>query len=807
MDRKKSLPAGIRRHLNETVLLTAVLSVVIILLAGLTIAATQVMAGVRAYTSGESMWAKGQKDAAYYLTEYAETGDARDWREYEKNIRIPLGDRRGRLALDNPALDSKAQYRVAFEGFLQGGNHPEDIPMMIFLYRWFSWEPHFAEAIQTWREGDSYILELVEIGNIIRTEHLSGAPDRERLENLVRRIHDIDFDVRKLEVRFSRKMGEASRWVQGSLIIFVTGTSLLLLAIGAWVNRRITAQRFEAESRYRAAFEQAAMGMAQVSLDLKWMDVNEKLCRILGYSREELLEKEIGQFTHPEDVNDSLSILNRMLAGSFDETNFEKRYRRANGEVIWCNLNVRLLHDIKGNPLHFVTVLEDVTEARRLTRELSHQASHDALTDLINRYEFERRVRHSIRRAQLEHVSNAICFIDLDQFKIVNDTCGHGAGDALLKQLGGVLRSCIRSNDTLARLGGDEFGLLLEACPPESAEKIAEKVRAAIRGVRFHWEGQTFTIGASIGLVPFDGDAQGISALMSSADAACFAAKEAGRNRVHVSDRDDPHVGRHMLAMQWQQRLQSALEKDRFFLVWQPIQRLSSDGEIRDFEVLLRLRDEEGNVVAPGSFLPAAERFGLIREIDHWVLEKVIAWLAENQADADQLDRISINLSGVTMSEPGFKDHVIALLEQHRISAEKLCFEVTETATITHLDIAKDLMESLRARGCHFALDDFGMGVSSFAYLNSLPVDCIKIDGTFVRDMESNEVHAAMVRSINDIAHTMGKETVAEFVENIGLLKTLREIGVDFAQGYGIGKPVDLGEFPNSSEKKNVSSG
>lgn len=780
---------------RELLLLTAVLLTTVLLLFCLMVAAMQITSGVRGYTSGESMWSKAQKDATFYITEYADTGDEEDWDEYRKYIAVPLADRRGRLALEDASLDSETQYRIAYNGFLEGGNDPKDIPMMIFLFRWFAWEPHFAKAIDIWRRADAYILATRYAAEAVRTEHLGNTPNPRRLSELKQIIHDHDYELRPLEDEFSRVLGEAAHWVQNALLLTMLFASIILLVIGVWLNRRITAERFAAEAHLRATFEQAAVGMAHLSLDGHWLEVNDRLCRMLGFSAARLTDMRVLDVVHPDDVAAYQQHIKSMQDNHADTLNFEKRLVCADQEIIWTNVNTRLLRDIRGNPLYFFSVIEDVTESRHLSERLSHQASHDALTDLINRYEFERRLRQAMRRAEVEGVTNALFFLDLDEFKIVNDTCGHVAGDEMLKQISSLIRSCIRNNDTLARLGGDEFALLLEACPAESARKLAEKIREAIREFRFHWEGQVFNLGVSIGVVPFDAEQQDIDGLMSAVDTACYAAKEAGRNRVHMAEPGDPEVGRHLIAMQWQQRLRDALDNERFFLAWQPMLKLGDPASVeRQFEVLLRMRDETGQVIPPGEFLPAAERFGIIREMDRWVLETTLNWLTAMPDRLDSIDHVSVNVSGVTMNDEGFTEDVIRLLDKHAIPAGKLCLEITETAVITNIAAAQAMMETLNERGCRFALDDFGRGVSSFAYLNSLPVDCVKIDGAFVRDMDTNPVHAAMVRSINDIAHAMGKQTVAEFVETSTVCDMLAELGVDFAQGYGIGRPAPLGE-------------
>lgn len=781
---------------REPLLLTGVLLGMVLLLFSLMFAAIQITSGVRGYTSGESMWSKAQKDATYYLAEYSRTGDREDWEEYRRHIAVPLADRRGRLALEDDRLDSDTQYRIAYAGYLAGGNDPKDIPMMIFLFRWFAWEPHFAEAIDIWRSADKHILEIENIASKIRAELRSAEPDESRLRALRNRLHDRDYQLRPLEDAFSQVLGEAARWVQNALLLTMLGASLLLVLTGVWLNRLITEERFDAEARLRATFQQASVGMAHISLDGRWLEVNDRLCEILGYERSSLLRKTVLDVTHHEDREKHRRDLEEMQLDGSGEITIEKRYIRADGRMIWANVNVATVRDSQGRSLYFAAVIDDITESRRLSDQLSHQATHDALTGLINRYEFERRMQQAMQRSRIEGVSNALCFLDLDQFKIVNDTCGHVAGDALLKQVGNILRQCIRSNDTLARLGGDEFALLLEACPADSARAVAEKIRLAIHDFQFTWEEQSFNLGVSIGVVPFDASSEDINYIMSAADTACYAAKESGRNRVHLAEEGDKELHRHMEAMRWQHGLRDALTNDRFFLVWQPIHRVGGDRrKPTRFEVLLRLRDENGKTVPPGDFLPAAERFGMIRRVDRWVLNEALRWLGEDATRRKNVASLSVNLSGLTFSESGFADHVLETLARYDVPASSLCLEITETATITNMNAAREMIGTLQACGCRFSLDDFGIGFASFAYLNSFPVDSIKIDGTFVRDMDSNSVHLAMVRSINDIAHAMGKETVAEFVENERIWELLGELGVDYAQGFGIGRPQPLGEF------------
>jgi diguanylate cyclase (GGDEF)-like protein len=435
----------------------------------------------------------------------------------------------------------------------------------------------------------------------------------------------------------------------------------------------------------------------------------------------------------------------------------------------------------------------DITERKLTEQALSYQATHDALTGLINRSDFERRLARVLETARSSQDEHALCYLDLDQFKVINDTCGHMAGDELLRQLGQMLPTAVRKRDTLARLGGDEFGVLMEHCTLEQAHRVANEIRETIADFRFPWQQQVFRIGVSIGLVPITETSESVANVLSAADSACYAAKDEGRNRVHIFHLGDTELARRQGEMQWVGRINQALEDNRFALWSQKIVPAQSDsGGADHFELLLRLIDERGETVLPGAFLPAAERYGLATKLDRWVIAAALAWLGGHPQRLKQLHLCCINLSGASLADPEFLEFVQAQLQESGVPAEKICFEVTETATIANLSRAIDFMGKLKARGCKFALDDFGSGLSSFAYLKTLPVDYLKIDGAFVKDIVDDEVDLAMVRSINDVGKAMGKRTIAEFVENDAILQKLREIGVDYAQGYGIGPPTPI---------------
>jgi diguanylate cyclase (GGDEF)-like protein/PAS domain S-box-containing protein len=439
-----------------------------------------------------------------------------------------------------------------------------------------------------------------------------------------------------------------------------------------------------------------------------------------------------------------------------------------------------------------VLVLHDVSPAKKLAAEMSYQASHDLLTGLVNRAAFEVRLDAAITTQDL-HDTGVVMFLDLDQFKVVNDTCGHIAGDQLLKQVTALLMQEIRKQDTLARLGGDEFAVLLEACPVEPALRVAEAMRRRVSELQFVWEGRSFQLTVSIGLVPFKAHQYTRSDLLRMADSSCYVAKEAGRNRVHVYDEADTAVATRNDELDWYSRLQKALTEDRFVLYAQRIAAIQQDGGGHEsVEVLIRLRDDEGKIVAPIAFIPAAERYGLMPQIDRWVISKALQMHAAFARQYRLPVRFSINLSGASMADPTLVDFVRLQLRKHRVAPELICFEITETAAVASFDVAVQMINGLRELGCRFALDDFGAGMSSFTYLKRLPVDYVKIDGAFVKDMAKDAVDFAMVEAIHNVAHRMGLRTVAEFVQNDATIEMLRGLGVDYVQGYGVEKPRPL---------------
>ncbi len=463
------------------------------------------------------------------------------------------------------------------------------------------------------------------------------------------------------------------------------------------------------------------------------------------------------------------------------------------GDQVPVSVTASPMWNRNGSVVGAVMVIRDVTESRRMAQELSFQARHDALTGLINRSEFERIVSLEMAKARVREERCVLLYLDLDQFKVVNDTSGHIAGDQLLKQLAVILSGELRSSDVLARLGGDEFGVFLVGCDTGFARQVAENLRRAVSEFRFVWENNTFTVGVSIGMVEMDEQMASVVDLLSLADVACYAAKDAGRNRIELYTRDDTDAQRRYSEVQWVSRIVRGLEENRFRLYRQAIMPLDGGpGQGDHFEVLIRMLDEDDMLVPPGAFFPAAERYGVTPNIDRWVLRNVLEYLVGFPSELERLNLCCINISGHTLTDEHFLSYVEAQLDEHGVPASKLCFEITETAAIANMAVARRFISALKERGCHFALDDFGSGLSSFAYLKNLDVDYLKIDGMFVRDMVDDPIDFAMVKSINEVGQVMGMKTVAEFVETDEIRGRLMDIGVDFAQGYGIHKPEPM---------------
>jgi len=464
---------------------------------------------------------------------------------------------------------------------------------------------------------------------------------------------------------------------------------------------------------------------------------------------------------------------------------------REDGKEFAIRESASPIRNREGRIIGAVLIIHDVTHMRDMSKQLAYQANHDAQTGLLNRRAFEERVLHALGTSHSRGIQHVLCYMDLDQFKIINDTCGHTAGDAMLVQLAHTMHSLMREGDTVARLGGDEFGLLLENCPLVRGIRIAEEIREAVANFRFVWEGKIFEIGISIGMVALGRESGDLTDVLSKADTACFVAKDKGRNRVHVYREDEKGLSHQHREMHWAHEIQRALQEGLFCLYTQTIGELRPGECLTEHhrEVLIRL-DNGSELIPPMAFIPAAERYNLMPKIDRWVIRKTLEKLeAMHREDALQC-MFSINLSGASIADVDFSSFLLEALDSYAVPARNICFEITETAAISNLNNALKLIEKATERGCRFALDDFGCGLSSFYYLKHLPIHYLKIDGGFIREIHRDRSTLAMVEAINNVGHVMGLKTIAEFVENEEILAKVREIGVDFAQGHFVGLPT-----------------
>jgi diguanylate cyclase (GGDEF)-like protein/PAS domain S-box-containing protein len=553
------------------------------------------------------------------------------------------------------------------------------------------------------------------------------------------------------------------------------------------------------EQRYRELFQNVTAGVFQTTSDGKFMAANPALVRMLGYdSEDELLELDIARDVYMDP--DHRQNWARTMAEGDEVRNAELVLKRKDGSRLVVLENSRAVRDDDNRVLFYEGTLTDITAAHELSQQLSYDASHDPLTGLVNRREFELKLQRALEIAQATGASHALCYMDLDRFKTVNDTCGHVAGDELLRQLGHVLQQTVRSADVVARLGGDEFGVLLHNCSVADAVQVSENLLKAVQQFEFIWGTSKFMLGASIGIVAVTGAFRRIAQVMNAADTACYAAKDTGRNRVHVYQEDETNLARRHGEMDWVARAKRALAENRLFLEAQEIRPLAAgQGEKPHYELLVRMRDESGRTVPPGAFLPAVERYNLSVRYDRWVIGTALAWIGRHPDVLDRVSRFFINLSRDTIGDPDTAAFIRDAAAAAGVDPHRVGFETAESVAIGNLGRANQLIVDLRRLGCAFGLDDFGSGVSSFAYLKALGADYLKIDGMFVGNISQDRVDHVMVRSIKDIGHAMGKKVIAESVESVEVLEKLREIGVDYAQGFAVAMPRPLDDLASVS--------
>lgn len=527
--------------------------------------------------------------------------------------------------------------------------------------------------------------------------------------------------------------------------------------------------------------------------------VNPRFSEITGFSANEVIGKDIDLIRPANHCDKDYKEIGVAFESS-GEWKGELQSVRKDGSHYWERCSLSVLKDTDGNITHVVGVQDDITSEYEAAQKLTYDATHDALTGLMNRRGFEEKAEELLKNNKTVNRKHSLCFIDLDQFKVVNDTCGHEAGDELLRSISNIFTDNVRKSDTLARMGGDEFVILMENCELGYSYQRAKTLLKVTQDFDFLWEGESFKIGLSIGIVVFDNSVTNLIDLMRQVDSACYIAKDMGRNRIQVYSEDDSQLNKRQSEIKWVTRIQKALDEDAFYLDAQLIKALDKN-EKAHYELLVRMRDEQGHSIFPNEFLPSAERYNLISSIDRWVIKKTFSLLVDNSAFLKQVNFVAINISGQSLANDEVKDFICDQLDRTGVNGEKLCFEITETSTIKNLKTAVNLINELKKYGCSFAIDDFGSGLSSYAYLKNLPVDYLKIDGIFVKEIVNEPIDYALVKSINEVGHILNIKTIAEFVENNEIKGMLKAIGIDYVQGYGISKPVNFEELLERANK------
>jgi diguanylate cyclase (GGDEF)-like protein/PAS domain S-box-containing protein len=576
---------------------------------------------------------------------------------------------------------------------------------------------------------------------------------------------------------------------------------IMLIALSIEAHERVITGRHHIEQQstisnlqhFYNLFHNSAEGQYTSTLEGKLTTINPAMYHLFGYDNEEQMlahvQNTVEFYANPVDRELLLGeiIQHGVVLGK------EVKGKRKDGSEFWFSVSAQIKQE-QEQKIMFGSIF-DITERKQSNISLEYLATHDSLTGVYNRREFERRLRIALLNGQNQKSELTLLYMDLDQFKVVNDTCGHKAGDLLIKQLSEKLNDIVSANGMLARLGGDEFAVLLEDDNAQMAYLLANKLLTAVQEFRFIWENRIFTLSISIGQVSWQAEIKTPEQLLNMADSACYMAKERGRNQVHTYSEHDEHKQRYESELSWVTQINHALENNKFDLYYQHYQPLSKTSEGHHYEILLRMHEQEDRLVPPGAFLPTAERYELAALIDRWVIEHYFDWLAANPQHLNDVSCANINLSGHSLGDKALKLFILNAFEKYSVPYDKICFEITESMAILKMDETLEFIETFRHLGCTFALDDFGSGFSSYSYLKNLPVDQVKIDGSFVKDMLLDPIDMAMVSSIKDVAKAMGIKTVAEFVESTEIMVELGKMGVDFAQGYGIAKPAALKEF------------
>ncbi|TDS82900.1 EAL domain-containing protein [Comamonas sp. JUb58] len=779
----------------------------------LAISSLHILGAMRAFSSGESQWSKGQKDATYALARYAVSGDPAAYDQFHQGLHIPMSDMQARLMLEDRGYAARHQAALLL---LQGHNEPEEINALIWLTVYFKHTQSIGQLLGRWQDADEPLQELQTLAGDIHSSLQLAPPTPEQKQSWLAQINGLQIQLSEAERAFNKVLGDTSRAMNKWLWSINIGIALAMLSLlmgHTWRLQRKTARAEDALDLVseRASTTLAAIGEAVITTDAAGhvMYMNRAAEELLGESLEQLVTMELVKHIHAppsfagSDRDNAIPLVQTAIADALQgrehprETIF--RLYDAQYHVREVRLAFTPIGDDTGTT-EAVFVLHDVSQEQSYIRELAWQATHDQLTGLVNRYEFERLLGVLLAQtkdARTAPANHAIMYLDLDQFKVINDTAGHIAGDAMLRAMSAMLQRCLRTGDTLARVGGDEFAILLTQCSFDEAKRIAEQIRDAAQNVRIQWGERSLSAGISIGLVKLAAPLASVEEVLRVADMASYGAKQRGRNNVYAYDPGvDQEIARYVGEMEWVERIKAALEGGHFCLYAQSIVALSPAaddiaGGGLHIEVQIRMRLPDGNIISPVLFIPAAERYGLMPMVDRWVVKQTLRTLVHLQktGQSPAISCCAINLSGTSLGDERLLDFLQEQIAFYGVDPGTLCFEITETAAITHLPNAIRLVKALKALGCRFSMDDFGAGVSSFGSLKNLPVDFLKIDGAIVADMLNEPAHRAMVDAINHLGHALGMKTIAEFASTPEIVETLRSMDIDYAQGYAVGRP------------------
>lgn len=590
-----------------------------------------------------------------------------------------------------------------------------------------------------------------------------------------------------------------------ALLMAVTAVISVVAAIALWVmvprisayidrsldaHRRLNdsmavaelrnAQLEESEKRFRLTLDNAPIGLSLVSLEGRWISVNRALCAMLGYSEPELLSMTFQQITHPEDLNDDLGNVIDLINGKADSYRMNKRYFHKQGHVIHAQLDVVIVRSPSKIPLYFVSQIQDVSKELELLNQLSYQARHDPITSLPNRLDFDETLKACCENPEQPPHAGYLLYLDLDHFKVINDTCGHTAGDKLLREMPLVLKSALRPQDYLARLGGDEFGVILKQVSAETACATAQRLINAVDEYHLHYSNQTFKVSLSVGISAMQASNGNCAMTLTQADTACYIAKSLGRGRYQMYKVDDADIQQAEQTLSWAQRIQKAFEGSKFEVYLQSI--ISRDKELVGYEALIRMRDTDNGIVLPNDFLPSAQRMNWMTRLDQWMVTEVLKIISNRQHPAETY--ISVNLSAKSVSDPAFTQWLIGALDSNWTPNESVRFEITETEYLQTTAVEINFLKELRGRGYRVSLDDFGSGYNSFNLLKRLKVDGLKIDSSFTRDLLRDPVDRALIEAIASIGQAMNIEVTAEGVEDEETYRILHKMGIGAFQGY-----------------------